>query len=221
MGHETRGAEEVAYEGWALSKFKRFPEGFHLTESDAQLLHAAIGQVTEAAELLDLVKKVLILGQEVTPTMRQKFLLELGDARYYQSMLVVALHTTLSQVEEMNREKLNARYKEGFTVEESKRRNDEVVDPVEAAARQVETLLATPMATPEFLEGVRRAAARLRARNGPPTTLDAVQTPKRNESPGVVHLRPDGKECVYLGLPGRVCLRCGALCPSGKPSPLE
>lgn len=85
-----------------------------------RLLHAIMGIVTEAGELTDALKKHLFYGKELD---RINILEELGDLMYYFSLAVNTIGSSLEEVMRTNHDKLAARYKSGFTVEETIQRN--------------------------------------------------------------------------------------------------
>jgi NTP pyrophosphatase (non-canonical NTP hydrolase) len=78
-----------------------------------------LGLTGEAGEFADLMKKVHGHGHEFTEEVRLKAGKELGDVLWYLSVLAQSLNFTLSEIAEMNIAKLKARYKKGFTIEES------------------------------------------------------------------------------------------------------
>jgi NTP pyrophosphatase (non-canonical NTP hydrolase) len=82
-----------------------------------------LGLAGEAGEFADLMKKVHGHGHEFTEELRQKAAKELGDVLWYLSVLAASLGYDLSEIATMNIEKLRARYKKGFTIEESKKRD--------------------------------------------------------------------------------------------------
>lgn len=110
------------YRKWSRSKWgAHFPAVFD--PQHASLLAGAIGLAAESGEFLDVVKKVMFHGHKLGES-REKMLKELGDVRYYLEQVLIDLNTTMEEIERLNREKLNARYKAGFTSEESINRKD-------------------------------------------------------------------------------------------------
>lgn len=82
------------------------------TQRDVFLLHAAMGAVTESAELLDVMKKRLFYGREVDiPNMRE----EAGDILWYLAILFHEMGWSFEQVAEVVINKLRARYPEKFS----------------------------------------------------------------------------------------------------------
>ena len=84
------------------------------------LMTGSTGLVCEAAELKDIVKKVLYQGKELTPELLEHMKKELGDVAFYFVVLCQALGTSPSEVIQLNVEKLSARFAGNkFSVEES------------------------------------------------------------------------------------------------------
>jgi NTP pyrophosphatase (non-canonical NTP hydrolase) len=111
------------YRDWARTKWAGFkPKA--LDASTASLLNGAIGLAAESAELLDLMKKHVFHGHPMDDAFRTKLIKELGDVRFYQTMLLIDLGLIDADVEEANRAKLDARYKGELTTEESLNRKD-------------------------------------------------------------------------------------------------
>lgn len=77
-----------------------------------RMLHAAMGLVTESAELLDMLKKHIFYGK---PFDTVNALEELGDSCWYQALAIDVLQTTLEEIQKMNIEKLRERFPEKFT----------------------------------------------------------------------------------------------------------
>ena len=74
-------------------------------------LHAAMGLVTEAAEVLDMLKKAIFYGKEFD---RVNVIEETGDAFWYCSIMADAQGFTFEQAQIKNISKLMARYPEKF-----------------------------------------------------------------------------------------------------------
>lgn len=86
---------------------------------------SGLGIAGEAGEIADLTKKVLFHGMEFTEEVRNKFIKELGDVMWYAAFLArVVLQVKIEDVIDANVEKLNARYKEGFTTAEFMAKED-------------------------------------------------------------------------------------------------
>lgn len=77
-----------------------------------ELLHAAMGMVTESAEFIDALKKWTAYGK---PLDKANLVEELGDQLWYIAMAIRALDTTFEEVFRINIEKLQARYSNDFT----------------------------------------------------------------------------------------------------------
>ena len=83
------------------------------------------GLVCEAAELKDIVKKILYQGKELNPELITHIKKELGDVAFYFVLLCQSLNTTPAEVIELNVEKLNGRFSGGeFSVKESEVRKE-------------------------------------------------------------------------------------------------
>ncbi|MEK9152289.1 MAG: nucleoside triphosphate pyrophosphohydrolase family protein [Patescibacteria group bacterium] len=78
--------------------------------------HAVMGVCTEAAELLDAVKKAKIYGKTLD---RVNLVEEAGDCMWYLALLCTELGVSFEQVWEKNIAKLQARYPEKFTREQA------------------------------------------------------------------------------------------------------
>lgn len=83
---------------------------------DELLLNGVMGLCGEAGEVIDLVKKWKFQGHELD---KEKVLQELGDNFWYGSLIAYALGYKLSDIFEVNIEKLQKRYPEGFSKERS------------------------------------------------------------------------------------------------------
>ena len=90
-----------------------------ITDRELMLTMLAMGLAGEAGELVDDVKKVVFHRHDIDIV---RVRLELGDVLWYVAMLCSALHLSLSDVMEINIEKLRARYPDGFSAEASRNR---------------------------------------------------------------------------------------------------
>lgn len=80
--------------------------------SDKEMLtNGVMGLCGEAGESIDLVKKHLFHGHELS---REKLIEELGDVAWYLAETCTALNVDLESVLTNNIEKLKKRYPEGF-----------------------------------------------------------------------------------------------------------
>lgn len=85
------------------------------------LINGVMGLCGEAGEAIDIVKKHLAQGHELD---RDALIDELGDIAWYLAESAHALDCTLSEVLSRNINKLRQRYPEGFSTEQSLRRNE-------------------------------------------------------------------------------------------------
>jgi NTP pyrophosphatase (non-canonical NTP hydrolase) len=115
------------YRDWARTKWAAFVKK-ELTPQASSLVNGAMGLSDEAGEVLGLVKKHVFHGHPLDDRMRAKLIDELGDVRFYQTMLMIDLGITDADVEQANQRKLNARYKGVLTPEESLNRKPEAIE---------------------------------------------------------------------------------------------
>ena len=83
-----------------------------------KLTNGVIGMCGESGECADAVKKWLFQGHSWTE-MKEKLIEECGDVLWYVAETASALGLDLDEIMRLNIEKLQKRYKDGFTVEES------------------------------------------------------------------------------------------------------
>lgn len=89
----------------------------------AMLATTGLGLASEAGEYAEIVKKMLFQGKEPTQDNIFHMKRELGDILFYFTLACIMLHTSVSEIEEMNREKLKARYDElVFNIHKSENR---------------------------------------------------------------------------------------------------
>ena len=81
-----------------------------------RILHAAIGASTEAAELLDQLKKHIYYGRELN---KLNLFEETGDLLWYLATLADELGFDFEDAMKKNLEKLKARYGDKFTTEKA------------------------------------------------------------------------------------------------------
>ena len=87
------------------------------TQNEREVLMArALGLAGEAGEVCDLIKKHVAHGH---PLVQEEVIEELGDVLWYVATMAARLGWPLSDVAALNRDKLRARYPQGFTVERS------------------------------------------------------------------------------------------------------
>jgi len=106
------------YREWARTKWAAF-KALTVDAKTSSLINGAMGLSDESGEVLSLVKKHVFHGHPLDEAMRAKLIDELGDVRFYQTMIMIDLGITDADVEEANRRKLDARYKGVLTPEES------------------------------------------------------------------------------------------------------
>ena len=89
----------------------------------AMLATTGLGLASEAGEYAEVVKKILFQGKEPSEENIFHMKRELGDILFYFTLACILLHTDINEIEEMNREKLSARYNElVFSVKNSENR---------------------------------------------------------------------------------------------------
>ncbi len=80
----------------------------------------SLGLAGEAGEFADMMKKVHGHGHTLD---KEKAAKELGDVLWYLSVLADSIGFKLSEIAEKNVQKLKARYPNGFTIEDSMKKN--------------------------------------------------------------------------------------------------
>lgn len=93
-------------------------KGFML--QNPRILHAGMGLVTEAGELLDALKKATYYGKELDLTNVKE---EAGDMLWYLAILFDALGTSFEEEQARVIAKLKARFPEKFTEEAAENRD--------------------------------------------------------------------------------------------------
>lgn len=88
-----------------------------------RMIHATMGMCTEAAELLDMLKKHVFYGKPLDLVNAKE---EVGDQQWYCGLMIDILQTTFDEVLTVNIEKLQARYPEKFSEEKAINRNLDV-----------------------------------------------------------------------------------------------
>ena len=93
---------------------RKFPDGLTLDQNSAETLHAAMGMVTEAGELMDAVKKHIIYGAELDMVNVKE---ELGDLFWYIAIIIRQLGGAelYSEIQQTNIDKLEARFDGKFS----------------------------------------------------------------------------------------------------------
>ena len=87
-----------------------------------ELITAAEGIAAEGGEFIEIVKKMQWQGKPLDEANVLHLKKELGDLMFYVMVACTALGVTGDEIVEMNKDKLEGRYKEGFTVDESENR---------------------------------------------------------------------------------------------------
>ena len=80
-------------------------------DQDIDVVHAILGKATEAGELLEALK----LGMDGQALDRTNLMEELGDGQWYDAILAKALGFTFEEVQQINIDKLRARFPDKFT----------------------------------------------------------------------------------------------------------
>ena len=89
-------------------------------ESEETMLDAAaLGLSGESGEIADHVKKILYHGHPLDNATRDKIAKEIGDILWYCAVGAKGIGVSLSEIAQMNVEKLRKRYPEGFSTEKS------------------------------------------------------------------------------------------------------
>jgi len=81
-------------------------------EATPSIEHAAMGIVTEAGEIMDVIKKTKIYGAKMDKT---NLVEELGDLMWYAAVMANALGTSFEKIWDKNIRKLKARFPEKYT----------------------------------------------------------------------------------------------------------
>ena len=87
---------------------------------NVKLLHAAMGCVTESAELMDAMKKAMFYGHKID---RTNIIEELGDLTWYISQALTELGISYSEIWERNIAKLRAWYPQQFEADKANHRD--------------------------------------------------------------------------------------------------
>lgn len=88
-------------------------------EGGLAMLNVSMGLTGESGEFCDIIKKVLFHGHPLTEELRDKLKLELGDIRFYTAWGATLLGCTTEEIDQMNMDKLDARYPNGFSSQKS------------------------------------------------------------------------------------------------------
>lgn len=82
------------------------------SEMLSRVMHAAMGMVTEAAEVIDMLKKHFIYGKPFDPV---NLLEEVGDEEWYCALMLRATGYSFKEAFEKNVAKLQARFPDKFS----------------------------------------------------------------------------------------------------------
>lgn len=128
---------------------------------DKDLLHAAMGVLTEAGEILE----ALVSAMEGKPLDRVNLVEEMGDIEWYMALFYRTLGTTPEEVREINIRKLRARFPVAFTEDSAINRDVEKERTVlessqEKSAESLSEFLRTPVG--EVIEGIVKDAEKAR-----------------------------------------------------------
>jgi NTP pyrophosphatase (non-canonical NTP hydrolase) len=116
--------DSKTYKEWALTKdrkdYAKVAERIN-TGTTGSLLHGGLGISGEAGELLDAIKKHVMYGKELD---KANVLEELGDICWYMAIVLEAVGSSFEEIMQLNKDKLERRYPDGFTENLAKLRLD-------------------------------------------------------------------------------------------------
>ena len=104
------------YQQKALRTAKRVEQGYDLT-------HAALGLTGEAGEFADAIKRYVVYTK---PLDKVNCIEEIGDILWYCALAAESLGVTLSEIAQVNIDKLKLRYPEKYSDLFAQRRADKV-----------------------------------------------------------------------------------------------
>lgn len=122
--YTKRGKEQESerQENFSLNEYQKAAYKTAGTKTKEQGLCATgLGLTGEAGETADYIKKVLLHGHSLD---KQKLARELGDVLWYVALGASTLQMSLSEIAQINIDKLKKRYPEGFSEERSINRPD-------------------------------------------------------------------------------------------------
>lgn len=90
-------------------------------QSMQALVHGSLGLAGETGEVVDMIKKHLIFNK---PLDTDKLKKELGDVLWYMSVIIHEIGSSYEEIMQMNAEKLDARYPQGFSEQAALERKD-------------------------------------------------------------------------------------------------
>lgn len=109
------------YEEAAMRTAKQYPEGFTFSETEMNLIHAALGIAGEAGEFCTAIKEALIYLKKPD---RENMKEELGDLMWYINLAARSIEYQMISIMKANIEKLAKRYPEKYTDEAAIARAD-------------------------------------------------------------------------------------------------
>lgn len=116
--YDWQKEKEIIMEQFVQDAVRTEPESYDAAMQRLQqlktirLLHVGMGLVTEAAEIMDMLKKHIIYGK---PLDDAKFVSELGDGSWYQRIGCAVLDHTFTGMIEKNIAELRVRFPDKFT----------------------------------------------------------------------------------------------------------
>ena len=103
-----------------LAAPQQIANGVEPTQDEADIIHAIIGKVTEAGELMSALVALLTEGKELDVVNIRE---EVGDGLWYDAMLLKAIGSNFGEAQRINIEKLRARFPNKFTEFDANNRN--------------------------------------------------------------------------------------------------
>lgn len=88
----------------------------------ASMMHSALGVVTEAGEIADIIKKEYAYGKTVDPTHMKE---EIGDVLHYLTYFCRIYGFTFEDCMAANVRKLKVRYPDGFSIDKAVKKDRE------------------------------------------------------------------------------------------------
>lgn len=109
------------FDDYVVSLHRLADQGLDIARLDTALT----GLNSEAGEALDILKKLKFQGKDWNDETKAKMVKELGDVAFYFAEVCIALNITTEEIQQVNVDKLTARYPERrFTVERSENRKE-------------------------------------------------------------------------------------------------
>jgi NTP pyrophosphatase (non-canonical NTP hydrolase) len=107
------------FDDFERSVSRTMPSIYSPEELEKLIFNFTLGLCGETGEFADEIKKQYFHGHQKN---KERLLLELGDLLWYLTALSMMLGSGLEEVTELNKKKLEQRYKEKFTQDESRHR---------------------------------------------------------------------------------------------------